>query len=158
MGVPRWEMQQSILNNLRQLSAARDQYRLENGRSPDAVAVLVGRTAYVKTMRTVGGEDYAGLSMQDGQQLTVTTPDGMSVTYDPSGANTTKIEMPPEVIRARELGARVEKLVPDAVNAYRAANNGKNPPNEKALIPYFASPKEGADFVEFIEAKKAAGL
>ena len=44
-----------------------------------------------------------------------------------------------------------------AVEAYRAANNGNQPPSPEALIPYFATPQEGADFVEFLEAQKAAG-
>jgi hypothetical protein len=45
-----------------------------------------------------------------------------------------------------------------AVEAYRAANNGNNPPNEAAVLPYFATPQEGADYAEFMEARIDAGL
>jgi hypothetical protein len=44
-----------------------------------------------------------------------------------------------------------------AIEACRAANNGNMPQREQALLPYFATPQEGADFVEFLEAQKAAG-
>ena len=56
---------------------------------------------------------------------------------------------------------RVVELIPAAkiaMDAYRAANNGQSPPNPEALIPYFATPQQGADFVEFLEAQKAALL
>ena len=54
---------------------------------------------------------------------------------------------------------RVVALIPAAkiaMDAYRAANHGEAPPNPEALIPYFATPQEGADFAEFIEAQKPA--
>lgn len=38
-----------------------------------------------------------------------------------------------------------------ATDAYRAAHHGEEPPNIQALIPYFATPQEGADYVEFLE-------
>jgi hypothetical protein len=41
-----------------------------------------------------------------------------------------------------------------AVEAYRSAHNGANPPNEEAFMPYFATPQEGADYSEFMEARK----
>jgi RNA polymerase sigma factor (sigma-70 family) len=41
-----------------------------------------------------------------------------------------------------------------AMDAYHAAHGGQEPPNLHALIPYFATPQEGADYVEFIEAQK----
>jgi hypothetical protein len=52
----------------------------------------------------------------------------------------------------------MQPLVKQAVAAYRAANENRTPPDERALIPYFATPKDGADFVEYVEARKAAGL
>lgn len=33
---------------------------------------------------------------------------------------------------------------------------GHEPPNPQALIPYFATPQEGADYVELLEARQAA--
>ena len=46
----------TVLNNARQLSAAADQYYLENGVSTVASANLVGATAYVKVINTVANE------------------------------------------------------------------------------------------------------
>ena len=157
IGLARWEVQQAAMNNLRQIDAARAQYALEYGHPPGSINELVGRNKYIKTVRTVAGEDYSGLSMLLGAPLTVTTPDGITVTYDPSGTMTTRPEVPPEVARLQELEAKIQQPVNQALSAYRSAHNGGNPPNEQALLPYFATPKEGADFVEFLEARKAGG-
>ena len=43
-----------------------------------------------------------------------------------------------------------------AMDAYRVAHGGQEPPNLRALIPYFATPQVGADYVEFLEAQKEA--
>jgi hypothetical protein len=43
-----------------------------------------------------------------------------------------------------------------ATDAYRAAYHGQQPPNPEALIPYFATPEEGADWVELLEGQKGA--
>ena len=48
----------AVLNNARQLSAAADQYFLENGVSSVASADLVGATNYVKAVNTVASETY----------------------------------------------------------------------------------------------------
>jgi RNA polymerase sigma factor (sigma-70 family) len=156
LGMARWEVQQAALNNLRQIDAARKQFQLEKGQHADSINDLVGRGSYIKAVRTVNGEDYSNLSMDPAQPLTVTTPDGITVTYDPTGVNTTRPEIPPEIARAQELAAKVQPSIMQAVNAYRAANNGGSPPNEQALMPYFPSPQEAASFVELLEAQKAA--
>lgn len=155
IGMVRHEVQQAILNNLRQIAAARDQFQLENGRPPDSIHALVGDRAFIRRVRTVGGEAYDGLPMNGGP-LTVTTPDGIAVTYDPAGVLTTKPDVPPEVLRVQQLREKVAPLIEKAVAAYRTANEGRNPADEKALLPYFATPQEGADFVEFVEAQKSA--
>ena len=73
----------AVLNNARQLSAAADQYFLENGVSSVISANLVGATNYVKAVNTVANETYP-----DGftQGITVTI-DGIAgartVTYSP---------------------------------------------------------------------------
>lgn len=158
IGLPIYELQQSVLNNLRQIDSARKQFAAASGHPAASVRELVGIGGYIKTVRTVGGEDYSGVSMIDGQPLTVTTPDGLTVTYDPTGALTTQLDIPPEVVKAQELGKKVEPSVMKAIEVYRAAHNGENPPNEEAVLPFFASPQEGADYVEFMTAKKSAGL
>src|SRR5690349_11253316 len=48
----------TVLNNARQLSAAADQYFLENGVSSVASASLIGATNYVKAINTVAQESY----------------------------------------------------------------------------------------------------
>jgi hypothetical protein len=55
------------------------------------------------------------------------------------------------------MGQRLDQPIKKAVAAYQAANNGGNPPSEQALLPYFATKEEGADFLELVEASKAAG-
>ena len=52
--------------------------------------------------------------------------------------------------------AALSQSAATAWEAYRAAHQGQEPPNPKALIPYFATPQDGADWVEFLEAHKAA--
>jgi RNA polymerase sigma factor (sigma-70 family) len=150
IGVPLYEQQTMTLNNLRQINAARKQFHLENGRAAGSITDLVGVGRYIKTVRTVGGEDYSALSMEPDQPLTVTTPDGVSVTFDPTGATTTQPEIPPAVVHEQKVQAAVMK----AVEAYRAAHSGANPPNEAAIVSYFATPQEGADFVELMESRK----
>lgn len=158
LGMARWEIQQASLNNLRQIDAGRRQFQLEKGRIAGSIHDLIGRGGYIKTMRTVNGEDYAKVSMNPADPLTVTTPNGIEVTYDPDGPKTTKPDIPPEVLRAQEITNRLQPVINQALSAYRAANNGKGPPDEQALLPYFPTPKDGADFVELVEARKAAGL
>jgi hypothetical protein len=59
--------------------------------------------------------------------------------------------------RQRQSQDEVGPAANRAIEACRAANNGNLPQREQALLPYFATPQEGADFVEFLEAQKAAG-
>jgi len=163
--LPLYEEQRLIMNTLKQVDAARAQAILENGKALPSIHELVGIDRYIKTIQPVGGEDYSGLSMEAGKPLTVTTADGMTVTYDPSGATTTPIDMPPEVARAEELLTQAQQLArklgparQKAVEAFRLANQGKDPSpqNPQALVPYFTNPQEGADFVEWVEAQKVA--
>jgi hypothetical protein len=157
IGLTPRELKQNILNNLRQIDAARSQFKLENNADPGSVDILVGDNGYIRRLSTVGGEDYSGLSMGAGQVLTVTTPDGTVVTYDPSGTTTTQITEPPtDAERAQDLMQKVGPAVSQAVAAYRAGNQGQNPPNPDALTPYFANPQDAAAFTQAREAMAAA--
>jgi RNA polymerase sigma factor (sigma-70 family) len=51
---------------------------------------------------------------------------------------------------------KVASAMKAALDAYHAAHGGQEPPNLQALIAYFATPQEGADYVEFVEAQKEA--
>lgn len=156
IGKPKHEIQRDILNNLRQIAAARDQYALENKRQPESLVTIVGSDAYIRRVSAVDGEDYRELSMQANGALTVTTASGLVVTYDPDGGTTTPVEDPPELKRVWEIEAKVQDSVRAARESYRLANKGKDPPNQRALLPYFATPQEGADFDELLEARAVA--
>lgn len=106
----------------------------------------------------MAGEGYGDLSMQPDKPLKVVSPDGTVVVYDPAGRETTTLDFPPELVRAQEMSQRLEPSINKAIEAYRSANAGKNPPSEKALLPYFPTPEEGADFVELVDARKKAGM
>ncbi len=48
----------AILNNMRQLGAAADQFFIENGTNQAAIVGLVGGSNYVKFLQTVANESY----------------------------------------------------------------------------------------------------
>ncbi len=150
------ELKQNVLNNLRQLAAARDQYKLENNANPESVDILVGDKGYIRRLSTVGGEDYSTLSLGDAGPMTVTTPDGTVVTYDPNGTGTTVPDPPTDAERAQDMMQKVGPAVGQAVAAYRAANQGQNPPNPDALTPYFTDPADAAAFAQARAAVAAA--
>jgi len=73
----------AVLNNARQLSAAADQYFLENGVSTVASTNLVGAANYVKAVNTVASETYPAGYTQ-GQTITITGIAGVrTLTYAP---------------------------------------------------------------------------
>jgi len=73
----------AVLNNARQLSAAADQYFLENGVSTVASTDLVGATNYVKAVNTVASETYPTTYTQ-GVTITIDGIAGVrTVTYSP---------------------------------------------------------------------------
>jgi type IV pilus assembly protein PilA len=92
MAVPGWQkirkqaQDKTIANNLRQLSAAAQQYFLENGAAQAVYTNLVGTesTKYIKTIEVVAEEDYAGLTINAGDtQIFVTKSDGTVIYYYP---------------------------------------------------------------------------
>ena len=73
----------AVLNNARQLSAAADQYFLENGVSTAGSADLIGATNYVKVVNTVASETYPAEFTQ-GITITINGIAGIrTVTYSP---------------------------------------------------------------------------
>jgi type IV pilus assembly protein PilA len=73
----------AVLNNARQLSAASDQYYLENGVSSVALGDLLGPTSYIKALNSVAKEVYpAGFSQ--GTTITIGSVAGIrTITYSP---------------------------------------------------------------------------
>ena len=73
----------TVLNNARQLSAAADQYYLENGVSTVSLGALVGTTNYVKALNLVAKETYPGAYTQ-GEAITIDAIAGVrTITYAP---------------------------------------------------------------------------
>jgi type IV pilus assembly protein PilA len=73
----------AVLNNLRQLSSAADQYFLEKGVSQVGSSVLVGTNSsqYIKQVQTVAGEAYTATIAQ-GSGVTATGVSGTrTITY-----------------------------------------------------------------------------
>ena len=61
----------AVMNNLRQLAAAADQYYMETGVTTVAIANLIGATSYVKNLSTVAFENYPA-NFTQGVTITVT--------------------------------------------------------------------------------------
>lgn len=82
-----FETARAIFNQLRQISAATDQYMLETGKNFVTLDDLVGPTKYIKELKPEAGEDYRVLKLRPGgaRVFTVTTASGETVTYDPIG-------------------------------------------------------------------------
>ena len=73
----------TVLNNARQLSAAADQYFLENGVTTGASISLIGATNYVKAVNTVARETYP-TNYTQGVTITISGLAGArTITYAP---------------------------------------------------------------------------
>ena len=73
----------AVLNNARQLSAASDQYYLENGVSSVVLSDLLGPTSYIKALNSVAKETYPE-SFTQGTTITITSVAGSrTITYSP---------------------------------------------------------------------------
>ena len=73
----------TVLNNARQLSAAADQYYLENGVSTVTISNLIGTSNYVKALNLVANETYPGAYTQ-GETITIIGVAGVrTITYAP---------------------------------------------------------------------------
>jgi hypothetical protein len=75
------QQQRAILNHLRQIAAAADQYYLENGANHVTLAELVGPDKYIKEIVPVAGEDYSQIDLKQGKPLTIALPGGGAMTY-----------------------------------------------------------------------------
>ncbi|MDP1581321.1 MAG: hypothetical protein Q8M02_13685 [Candidatus Didemnitutus sp.] len=83
--VRRSSQEKAILNNLRQLSAAADQFFLEHGVHKVTLEQLVGPEPekFIKQLTPVDGEDYRKLDLsQNAKSWKITSESGITVTYD----------------------------------------------------------------------------
>lgn len=76
-------VQKAILNNLRMLAAAADQFYLENGVATVTYDQLVGPTKYVKQINVQDGENYRAIEFKQGKVMEVTTSGGFKMRYAP---------------------------------------------------------------------------
>jgi type IV pilus assembly protein PilA len=73
----------AVLNNARQLSAASDQYYLENGVSSVLISQLLGPTSYIKALNSVAQEVYP-VGFSQGTTITIGSVAGLrTITYSP---------------------------------------------------------------------------
>ncbi len=76
---------QAMVNNLRQLSTAAQQYMMDKGVTQAGYYDLVGTTTndYIRSVAPVMGEDYTGLFLnQSDTQVMVVAPDGTTAVYN----------------------------------------------------------------------------
>ena len=76
MAIKRESERKAIINNLRQLASAADQYFLEMGVTEVAVQDLVGGDKFIRELEPVAGESYQGFIISQGTALTVTDSRG----------------------------------------------------------------------------------
>ncbi len=149
------QVKRAITNSLRQVHAARDQFLLEHGHWP-TVDELVGEGKYIRQLKPVSGEDYTHLDLANDKGLSVTTSDGIKVDVDLSyaipGAEGVFTKPPPMPKPA------LVNAINASIDAYRGAHAGQRPPmsDPSQLLPYFQDAKAGADYLEWLEARKAA--
>ncbi len=77
---------QLVLNNLRQLAAASDQYFMENGVSSVTIDKLVGPNTCIKWLKPADGEDYSKIDLTQPQpgkpaEWKIVTAQGVEVRY-----------------------------------------------------------------------------
>lgn len=73
----------AVLNNARQMSAAADQYFLENGATFVASTNLLGATNYVKSLNTVSNETYPSFYTQGITVTIVGVANARTITFAP---------------------------------------------------------------------------
>lgn len=148
------QQRRAILQNLRELAKAREQFVMENGRPPASLADLVGPTKYVWKLNPVDGEDYGTLQFGDGKAFSVTTASGITVSVVTNSTDSHG-RLIPGTAGGMAVAPSAELLtaITSAVDAFRQRHEGENPPLEDwtKLLPYFQTPKDAADYVDWIE-------
>ena len=75
--------EKAVINNLRQLASAADQYMLETGSTNAAYASLVGNgpAYYVRTIEQVADENYTGITINITSSSVSATVNGRTISY-----------------------------------------------------------------------------
>jgi len=74
--------EKAVLNNLRQLAGASEQFFMETGKTTATYDDLVGPDRYISELTPVAGEDYRSLRFRPGATLKVRLASGREVTYE----------------------------------------------------------------------------
>lgn len=72
----------AMINNMRMLAAAADQYYLEHSKTTVAARELIGPNKYIQVLNPVMGEKYSE-TLRQGQPVVATRPDGTELRYPP---------------------------------------------------------------------------
>ncbi len=156
---PVHEIQLSVQKNLGFIKVMRDRYRREHGIDPVSLDQLVGRHSNLKRLISADGEDYSSVSLRSAETLSVTTAGGLTVWYrdweSPDGNS--PIDYPPNEAKFRDMERIQHGVITAATEAHRVANEGKDVEKDLQLVPFFATPQQAADYLELLDAMKAAG-
>jgi type IV pilus assembly protein PilA len=74
--------EKTIKNNLRQLSAAAQQYYLETGNTNATYDDLVGPGRFIRELKPVAGENYRSIIFKNGAPVRLTLPDGRTFQHN----------------------------------------------------------------------------
>lgn len=66
--------EKTVMNNLRQLQAAAEQYYLENGKTTATYDDLVGANKYIRDLMPIAGENYRSVIFRQGTPLRIQVP------------------------------------------------------------------------------------
>lgn len=105
--------QKAVLENLRTLYDAAEQYYIINGATSTSYDQLVGPGKYVKSIEPVAGEEYRYVVFRKGVPLAVRLPDGRMVVY-PEGSGPLPARSPAQAEPGRPEPAKPEAAKPAA--------------------------------------------
>jgi len=141
----------AIIQKTKESTASLDRERVQMARD---IAALKREIEAAKASRAASTGSAVGItsfkSSDQREHGSTAAPD----TTPTSSADLQKPALPLDPDEMRVM--RVASAMKAAKDAYHAAHGGQEPPNLQALIPYFATPQEGADYVEYLEALKEA--
>lgn len=137
----------AVIQKTQESAALLERERVQMAREREIEAAKARRAA-PSTFSAAGVTSSKSPDQQE--QGSTAAPDPTPLTSDDSRRPASRLA--PEEERV----LRVASAMKAATDAYHAAHGGQEPPNLQTLIPYFATPQEGADYVEYLEAQKEA--
>jgi len=74
--------EKTVMNNLRMIASAADQYFLEEGKTEVKIEDLIGEGKYIRSLEPVAGESYEGMIIKVGEPIRVTLGNGEVIEID----------------------------------------------------------------------------